>query len=44
MLLAANQDTHTIVPFKIDGATGKLTATGHVTDTPSPVCIQFLAE
>jgi 6-phosphogluconolactonase len=44
LLLAANQDTHTIVPFRIDGETGKLSPTGHITSTPSPVCIQFLAE
>ena len=43
LLLAANQDTDTIVPFRIDGESGTLTATGKVTETPAPVCIQFLA-
>ena len=44
VLLAANQDTDTIVPFRIDGESGKLSATGNITETPAPVCIQFLPE
>jgi 6-phosphogluconolactonase len=44
LLLAGNQDTNTIVPFRIDAETGKLTATGQITETPAPVCIQFLPE
>ncbi len=41
-LLAENQNSNTIVEFKIDQATGKLTRTGRVTKTPSPICIAFL--
>ena len=40
-LLAANQDSDTIVTFRRDAETGKLTATGAVTDSPSPVAILF---
>jgi 6-phosphogluconolactonase len=40
-LLAANQDSGTIVIFKIDEATGALTATDSETEVPSPVCITF---
>lgn len=42
-LLAANQDSHTIVTFRMDGDTGVLTATGHVTEVPTPACIKMLA-
>lgn len=41
-LLAANQDTDTIVTFRIDGPTGALSPTGHVTEVPTPVCIQMM--
>ena len=41
LLLAANQDSDTIVAFRIDPDRGTLTATGAVTQTPHPVCIQF---
>ncbi|HEY3082947.1 MAG TPA: lactonase family protein [Chloroflexota bacterium] len=41
LLLAGNQNSHTIVPFRIDQNTGKLTATGAITNTPTPVCIMF---
>ena len=40
-LLAANQDTDTIVTFRRDAETGGLTAAGPVTQTPSPVAILF---
>jgi 6-phosphogluconolactonase len=40
-LLVANQDSGTIVPFRRDPASGRLTATGPVTHTPSPVAILF---
>ena len=43
LLLAANELSHTIVPFRVDGETGKLTATGAITETRAPTCIQFLA-
>ncbi len=41
-LFAANQDTDTIVTFRIDEQSGKLTPTGHVTEVPTPVCIKLL--
>ncbi|MEA2525266.1 MAG: 6-phosphogluconolactonase, partial [Thermomicrobiales bacterium] len=40
-LLAANQDSDTIVTFRRDRDSGKLTATGQVTGVPSPVAIVF---
>jgi 6-phosphogluconolactonase len=40
-LLAANEKSDTIVTFRRDSASGKLTATGQVTETPSPVAILF---
>jgi 6-phosphogluconolactonase len=39
-LLAANQDTDTIVTFFIDARTGKLRPTGHVASVPTPVCVK----
>jgi 6-phosphogluconolactonase len=41
-ILAANQDSGTIVSLRIDAATGKLSTTGQVTSLLSPVCIKFL--
>jgi 6-phosphogluconolactonase len=41
-LYAANQATDTIVQFRIDPSSGKLTATGQITQVPTPVCIVFL--
>jgi 6-phosphogluconolactonase len=41
-LLAANQDTDTIVTFRMNPRTGKLQPTGHVTQVPTPVCVKFL--
>ena len=41
-LLAANQDTDTIVTFHIDPQTGHLHPTGHQTHVPAPVCIKLL--
>jgi len=40
-LYAANQDSDTIVCFRVDRATGALSATGHVTRTGSPSSIVF---
>ena len=40
-LLAANQDTDTVVTFRLDQETGALTPTGHVADVPVPVCLQM---
>jgi len=41
-LLAANEQTDTIVVFRIDPQTGELKPTGHVVETPTPVCVRFL--
>lgn len=41
-LFAANQDTGSIVQFRIDPKTGRLTATGKKVELYKPVCIQFL--
>ncbi len=40
-LLAANQDSNTIVTFRIDADTGLLSPTGQITNTGTPVCIDF---
>ncbi|MFN7934735.1 MAG: lactonase family protein [Bryobacteraceae bacterium] len=42
-LLAGNQDSNTIVVFRIDKKSGRLTPTGQTVQTPSPICIKFLA-
>ena len=39
LLLVANQDTDTVVTFWINQESGMLTATGHVTKVPTPVCL-----
>jgi 6-phosphogluconolactonase len=41
-LLVANQRSDNVVTFRIDAQTGRLTATGQVTEIPVPVCLQFL--
>jgi 6-phosphogluconolactonase len=41
-LLAENEDTDDVVTFEIDEDEGTLSATGAVTEIPSPVCVQFL--
>jgi 6-phosphogluconolactonase len=40
-LFAANQNSNTIVAYKIDKKTGKLTPTGAKIEVPAPVCIIF---
>ena len=40
-LLAANQESGTVVVFRIDPATGALTPTGQQLQVPAPVCIVF---
>ncbi len=40
-LYACNQQGDSIVQFAIDQETGQLSATGQVTETPTPVCIVF---
>ena len=42
-LLVGNEESDTIVTYRIDRETGRLAATGQTMDSPSPVCIQFLA-
>ena len=42
VLLAANQDSHTVVVFKVNPETGTLTPTGGRVEVGSPVCIKFL--
>jgi 6-phosphogluconolactonase len=41
-LLAANEDSGNIVVFRIDPATGGLTATGQTVEVPAPVGIAFV--
>jgi 6-phosphogluconolactonase (cycloisomerase 2 family) len=41
LLYAANLESHNIVAFRVDRATGKLTPTGVVVETGSPSCIIF---
>jgi 6-phosphogluconolactonase len=41
-LFAANQDSDSIVQFRIDPNTGRLTPTGQVLEVPSPVCVTFV--
>ena len=40
-MFVANEESDTIVTYAIDQATGRLTATGDVVQTGSPVCIVF---
>jgi len=40
-LLAANQDSGTVVVFRIDPNTGDLTPSGSVVQIPSPVSLVF---
>lgn len=41
-LIAANQESGNLVVFRIDKASGKLTATGEQAKVPFPVCIKFI--
>ena len=41
LLLAANQDTDTVVTFWVDPRSGSLQATGHVAAVPTPVCLHL---
>jgi 6-phosphogluconolactonase len=40
-LFVANQNSDTIVSFRIDQTSGRLTPTGEVMRTPTPVDIEF---
>ena len=41
-LICANRDANNIVVFKVDPATGLLTATGHSATVPQAVCVLFM--
>jgi 6-phosphogluconolactonase len=41
-LIAANQDSNTIVTFRIDGKTGRLSAWGQPTEVFSPTMVDFV--
>jgi 6-phosphogluconolactonase len=41
-LLAANQDSDTVVTFRIAHETGGLEPTGHVAQVPTPVCLKLI--
>jgi 6-phosphogluconolactonase len=43
-LLAANQDSDTVVTFRRDPEAGTLTATGQVAEIPSPVAVLFAVD
>ena len=43
-LLAANQDSDSIVTFSIDPDSGRLGSTCHAAEIPMPVCVRFLDE
>lgn len=43
-LFAENQDSSTVVTFRRDTQTGRLTPTGQVTSVPSPVCMKVIAK
>ena len=40
-VLVANQKSDNIVTYRRDTKTGQLSATGHVAEVPSPVCLKF---
>lgn len=40
-LVCANMDSDNLVSFRVDPATGRLTATGHTTTVPKAVCVLF---
>jgi 6-phosphogluconolactonase len=42
LLIAANQDSNTIVTFWIDAKTGHLGPTGYSAEVPTPVCVKVL--
>ena len=42
-LLAENSDTGTVVVFRIDQSSGKLTPTGQTAEVPQPVSGRFVA-
>ncbi|MEI0736187.1 beta-propeller fold lactonase family protein [Paenibacillus sp. JTLBN-2024] len=38
-VLAANQNSDSVVSFRIDKESGRLTPTGHTLSLPKPVCV-----
>lgn len=42
LLVAANQDSDSLVTFHVDAGTGRLTPTGHSAAVPSPACVLIL--
>jgi 6-phosphogluconolactonase len=40
-LVCANRDSDNLVSFRVDRGTGRLTATGHTTRVPKPICVLF---
>jgi len=42
LMYVADQNSGKIVVFRIDGKTGKLTATGQTLAVDAPVCVRFL--
>ena len=42
-LFAANQDSHTVVTYRIDSRAGTLTPTGHVIEVPTPACVKVVS-
>ncbi len=42
-LLVANQDTDTVVTFRIHPDTGALTPTGRIAEVMTPVCLTFMS-
>jgi 6-phosphogluconolactonase len=44
VLVAENQNSGTMKMFRIDATTGRLTATGELVETPTPVCTVFVGE
>ncbi len=42
-LVVANQSSSNLVPFRMNEKTGSLTATGEITEVPTPVCVKIIA-
>lgn len=40
-LVCANRDSHNLVSFRVDPATGRLTPSGHTAAAPHPICLAF---
>jgi 6-phosphogluconolactonase len=41
-LIVANQDSHTVIPFRIDDKTGHIAATGQSIEVNSPAMVEFV--